>query len=186
MPIARPSSKSLAWQTCLVTGLLLFSSSLTFARTEPVIAVVRNIAWSPADAQREGACEFEVFLTVAQLKQHHREVGLVGVGNHNGRLSTPAERALEHMALRGIPIAKIAAAGGSVAHDSDALFVNAGSLPETAACSLLQQCIQRYGPPPAATDPRHPTPVELNTIRRHLQQYQEAFTTAASTTPAAG
>ena len=148
------------------------------------VGIVRSVAWSPGDAQRDGACEFEIFLTVAQLQQNHRHVGLVGVGNHNGRLSLQAELALDNVALRGIAVAKVAPSGGCVAHSDEALFVDAGTLSENAACSLLQKCIERFGPPPAAINPSYPTTTELKSIRRHLQRYQEAFITAAARTVA--
>jgi len=182
MPIAHPSVRSTAWRTCLLVSSLVFSTALAHARTEPAAAVgvVRNVAWSPGDAQRDGACEFEIFLTVAQLQQKHRAVGLVGVGNHNGRLSDQAEHALDNVALRGIVVAKIAPSGGTVARTDEALFVDAGTLPESTACQLLQTCIERYGPLPAVANPSRPTAAELRAIHRQLQRYQDAFTTATS------
>lgn len=181
MPITPSSTRSSAWRTCLFVGSLVLSTPVVFASNEPTTAVgvVRNVAWSPGDSQRDGACEFQIFLTVAQLQQNHRHVGLVGVGNHNGRLSLQAEQALENVALRGIAVAKVAPRGGSVARTDDALFVDAGTLPESAACQLLQTCIERYGPLPAAANPSRPTAAELRAIRRQLQRYQEAFTTAS-------
>ena len=186
MPTTYRSVARTAWKTSFIAGSLVLSSALGFARSESKVAVgvVHNVAWSPGDTQRDGACEFEIFLTVAQLQQSHRNVGLVGVGNHNGRLSTQAEQALDNVALRGIAVAKIAPAGGSVARTAEALFVDAGTLPEKAACELLQTCIERYGPLPAAANPSQPTVAELHAIRRQLQRYQEAFTTATSPTVA--
>lgn len=181
MPITPSSTRSTAWRTCVLLGSLVLSTPFVCARNEPksAVGVVRNVAWSPGDAQRDGACEFQIFLTVAQLQQNHRDVGLVGVGNHNGRLSVQAEQALENVALRGIAVAKIAPQGGTVARTEDALFVDAGTLSESSACQLLQTCIERYGPVPAAANPSRPTAAELRAIHRQLQRYQEAFTTAS-------
>ena len=146
--------------------------------------MIRSVAWSPGDTQREGACELSIFLKVAQLKQGHRDVGLVGVGNHNGRLSSQAEEALAHVALRGIPVAKVAPQGGSVARTDDALFVDAGTLPESKACQILETCIDRYGPLPAAANPSQPTEAELRAIHLQLDRYQAAFANAMGSTVA--
>lgn len=183
MPITHPSARSIPWRAHLLVGLLVSLSPVVFAGPAPnaAIGVVRNVAWSPGDVQREGACEFEIFLTVAQLRQNHRHVGLVGIGNHNGRLSVQAEQALENVALRGVAVAKLAPEGGSVARSDEALFVDAGTLSETKACQLLQTCIERFGPLPAAANPSRPTPAELSAIRRQLRNYQGAFSTANGT-----
>jgi tRNA-dihydrouridine synthase len=182
MPITHRSTWSSAWRACLSAGSLLLIVSSGLARTDasPAVGVVRDVTWSPGDTQREGASEFEVFLTVAQLQQASGAVGLVGVGNHNGRLSQQAERALEHVACRGIAVARVARGGGAVALTPDALYVDAGSLPEAEARELLLTCLQRYGAPPAAANPADPTEAELTSIRRHLSRYQEVFATARS------
>ena len=183
MPITHRSARSFVKRACVVAGALLLSVVVTSARTSstPAVAIVRNIAWSPGDAERGGACELEIFLKVEQLRQQSMDVGLVGVGNHNGRLSLEAERALEYVALRGVPVAKIAAgADGALALHPDALVIDAGDLAEEQARDLLVRCLGRFGAPPAVSNPDRPSAEELAAIKRHLQRYQEAFTTASS------
>lgn len=184
MPIAHPSIRSFAWRACLAAGALIGSIPLQ-ARTEATAAavgVVRSVAWSPGDAQRSGACEFEIFIKVAQLQQQAPTVGIVGVGNHNGRLSQEAERALDHVILLGVPVVKVARAGGSVAATADALYIDAGGLSEARAQELLLSCLNRYGAPPAAVDPAQPTEGERAAIRRHLETYRRAFVAAQGQT----
>lgn len=178
MPITRTPTKSTRLGTFLLLSSLTFSSVAFGAESVPAVAVVKNVAWSPGDAQREGACRLSIFLTVAQLKQSHRHVGLVGVGNYNGRLSSQAEQALEHVALRGIAVAKVAPRGGSVARTPDALFIDAGTLSEKEACQLLETCINRYGPLPAAVNPSKPTESEMQAIHGQIERYQAAFASA--------
>ena len=120
-------------------------------------------------------------MKVARLQQQSRAVGLVGVGNHNGRLSIEAERALEHVSLRGVPVARIAKSGGTVALMPDALFIDAGSLTEHQAQELLITCIEKFGVPPAARDPSAPTELERSAIRKHLQKYRAQFAQARGT-----
>jgi L-asparaginase len=183
MPITRPSTGSLAWRTCVLAGSLILSATTSYCRTEsaPAVGVIRNVTWSPGDSQRDGASEFEIFLKVAQLQREHDRVGLVGVGNHNGRLGTPAENALEQMVLRGVAVARVAKNGGSIARVADSLYIDASGMPEALACELLARCLDTYGAPPAARNPNHPSPAELTAIHRHLEQYQQTFAKAKST-----
>lgn len=182
MPITPCSTLSSAWRTGLLAASLMMLSTPGPARTEvaPAVGFVRAVTWSPGDTRREGACEFEVFLTVAHLRHTSPQVGLVGVGNHNGRLSRQAEQALDHVACRGIAVARVARNGGVVARMPGALYVDAGALPEMRARELLLTCLRRYGAPPAAADPANPTEAELESIRRHLARYQEIFAPARS------
>ncbi len=145
------------------------------------VALVQNSAWSPSDDVREGASEFKIFLTIARLQADHTKVGVVSVGNQNGRVSSGAERALDEVALRGVIVAKVATKGGSVARLPDSLFIDAGGMTQATASALLQRCLERYGPAPAVVNASAPTATELDAIRDHLRRYQEAFSTARST-----
>jgi hypothetical protein len=164
------------WKTLAVA--VLTTTSLLLAR-EPAkvpvgVAILHAVPWSPGDAVREGAGEFEVLLRVAQLQRSHRVAGLISVGDRHGMRPSGGERALTRAALTGIPVVKLAR-GGEVAATPDELFLCGHSLTEEEAQLTLERCLQRFGAPPAAADPENPTQEELARIRAHLRKFRTAF-----------
>jgi hypothetical protein len=160
-------------------GLIaVFTSTLT-ATPAAGVAVLRSAPWSPGDTVREGAGEFEVLMCAARLQRENRAAGIVGVGNRHGLFLTGAERALRLLALRGVPVAKLAR-NGQVAADPEQLFLDASGLTESEASTLLRRCLEKHGAPPAAANPDQPTARELASIRAHLQPFREAFAVAAT------
>ncbi len=176
MPITQPTQS----MRRLVSGLALACCAMSPLTATPAgVAVLRAAPWSPGDVTREGAGEFEVLMTAAQLQQKHRTAGIVGIGNRHGLFTFAAERALRVLALSGIPVAKLAA-GGEVAADPDQLFLDATGLVETDASKVLARCLERHGAPPRAANPDLPTARELAAIRDHLQPFREALALAAA------
>jgi hypothetical protein len=143
------------------------------------IAVLHAAPWAPGDAAREGAGEFEVLLRVAQLQRAHRVAGLISVGDRHGMRACGGERALSRVALTGIPVVKLAR-GGEVASTPADLFLDGRSLNEEQAKTTLERCLERFGAPPAAKDPEHPTKQELAKIRAHLSRFRQAFELASA------
>jgi L-asparaginase len=176
MPITRRPRFSVR---CLGTILALVGglTSGRAADSAAGIAVVRSPAWSPGDAVREGAGEFEVLVSVASLQRMHREVGIVGVGNRHGIFPAGGEQALRFFSLQGVPVAKIAP-GGDLASDPEGIFLEAGHLTEAKASAVLSRCLERFGAPPAAANPDRPTAIELVAIRAALRPFREAFALA--------
>lgn len=158
-------------------GLAAWSGSARAA--EAGVAILRAAAWSPGDAARDGAIEFEVLMSAARLQHAHRSAGIVGVGDRRGLFVTGAERALRMLALRGLPVAKLSR-DGDVAADPDQLFLNATGVSETEASAILASCLDRHGPPPPALDAENPTERELKAIRTHLQPFRDALALAAA------
>jgi hypothetical protein len=143
------------------------------------IAVLHAAGWSPGDAAREGAGEFEVLLRVAQLQRVHRVTGVISVGDRHGMRPCGGEQALSRFALTGIPVVKLAR-GGEVASTPDDLFLDGGSLNEEAAKAALLRCLERFGAPPSAADPENPTKQELARIRSHLSRFRQVFEIASA------
>lgn len=176
MPITQPTPAirrffgGLALACCVMSPL---------AATPAGVAVLRAAPWSPGDVAREGAGEFEVLLCAARLQQKHRSAGIVGIGDRHGLFTFGAERALRLLALRGVPIVKLAR-GGDVAADPDQLFLDATGLNEAEASVVLARCLERHGVPPIAADPERPTPRELTAIRTHLQPFRDALALASA------
>lgn len=160
-------------------ALGLAASSGSARAAEAGVAILRAAAWSPGDAARDGAIEFEVLMSAARLQHAHRSAGIVGVGDRRGLFVAGAERALRMLALRGLPVAKLSR-DGDVAADPDQLFLNATGVTETEASSILASCLERHGPPPPAADAERPTARELKAIRIHLQPFRDALALAAA------
>jgi hypothetical protein len=140
----------------------------------PGVAVFYETPALPGDPARDGAAEFSVLLCVAQLRQHHPVAGLVCVGNHYTDLQFRTERTLGRVALMGVPVVKVAWQGHLPANP-ELIFVAARALTPAAAEGLLAECLTRYGAPPAARDPAHPTASELAALRAQVARYQRIF-----------
>lgn len=160
-------------------GLGLLCAAAHAAPGTSGVAVLRAVAWSPADSVRDGAGEFEVLLRLAQVQRAHRTAGVVSVGDRHGARPAGGERALQLAALTGVPVVKLAP-GGSVAPAPHGLFLDGGALEADHARDLLLHCLDRYGPPPAARDPAAPTAAEVSAIRGHLEAFQAVLNTAAA------
>jgi hypothetical protein len=143
------------------------------------IAVVRAAPWSPGDEVREGAGEFEVLFRVASMQNNHRAVGVLGIGDRHGSFPTGAERALRFLAMRGMPVARIAL-GGDSGLDPEGLFLDAGHLSESQATAILGRCLERFGAAPVVADPEHPTSRELAATRNYLSPFRQAFAVATA------
>ena len=63
---------------------------------------------------------------------------------------------------------------GAVAEN---LWVEGSNLNANKARVLLMACLLRFGSPPPAADPGHPTDAEKAAIRAHLAKIQEVFDT---------
>jgi hypothetical protein len=175
MPIT-PLKSSLRRSLLSAAAAIALASPLAAA---PGVAVLKSAPWSPGDTVREGAGEFEVLVSAAQLRRDHALAGVVGIGNRHGLFLQGAERALQHLALSGMPIVKLTT-GGDLASDPSGLFIGAHGLRTEEARALLARCLERHGAPPAAANPASPTAGELAAIRKHLRPFRDAFVLAGA------
>jgi len=180
MPITQllPSRWALALAACaaLAAGEILAAG----VPQPPAVAVVRSAPWSPGDTAREGAEEFSVLMSLAQVQRGHALAGLVGVSGTHGVFQPGAERALRFAVFSGVPVVKIAARG-DLAACPDEVFIEAGALSETEACRILAVVLARLGPAPRAVNPARPTESEFAAVRAHVRRLQEEFAIARGT-----
>jgi hypothetical protein len=153
---------------------LFLSPAFSVRAAEPAVAVLYGAAWSPDDAARDGAAEFEVLLCAARLRQTSPLAGIVGVGRRHAAFSPAAEIALQRVAHMGFPVVRLAGSGPLPAHQGD-VFIEAGLLPVAEAQRLLAQCLVRYGALPAAQNPARPTKKESAALQAKLALYQLQF-----------
>lgn len=158
----------------LLSALLVFICASHAHATEPAVAVLYGSAWSPGDAARDGAAEFEVLMCVAQVQHASSVAGLVSVGYRRGSFPPSAEIALERVAHMGIPVVRLAQSSPLPTHHGDA-FIEAGSLSPADAKRLLAECLVRYGSLPVAVDPAKPTKKEALALQSKLAFFQAQF-----------
>ena len=170
----RPTKVRCRWLWIALLLPVCLTSPLSLVAAEPSVGVLYGTTWSPGDAARDGAAEFEVLMCAATLKQANPLAGIVGVGKHHGSFSPAAEVALQRVACMGIPVVRLASSGPLPSHQGD-VFIEAGSLSPADARRLLAECLTRYGAPPAAHDPAHPTKKESAAIESKLALYQLQF-----------
>ncbi len=149
----------------------------------PEIAVVQSPRWSPNDAQREGASEVEILLCAARMITTHPLSGIVGVGNNRGMFIPAANDALHMTACMGIPVVRVGRS--TAAREQNNLFIEGGALSTDDARRLLTVCLLRFGAPPPAANPAHPTAAESSAIQQKLQSYQTVFDTQGAVRVAA-
>lgn len=140
----------------------------------PGIAVLKTTAWSPNDAERDGACEFEVLLSVARLLQNHALAGVVGLGDRNGHFLPAAEQALTRSVLMGVPVVKVASSGHTRL-DTDNLYVESRGLSTEQSQALLSRCLLTLGALPPVANPLAPTEGEIAVIKEKVSRYQVVF-----------
>ncbi len=146
------------------------------------VAVLHSAPWQPGDTVRDGAGEFAVFLQAAQLKRKHRAAGLIAVCDRHGNLRSGGERALRRLVLSGLAVVKLASDTAPDLAEHPA-FLDGGRLAPHDASDILARCLDRYGAPPAASDPEKPTQAELDALRAHLRPFQAALNAGAGNGP---
>lgn len=161
----------------VVALLLPVVAPVRLLATEPAVGEYRDLAWIPGDSSKNGAAEMAILMSVARLRQEHPLAGLVCIGNRDGAFHAATEDTLARVALMGVPVVKLAQSDPMPVNPSD-VFIEAGTLAPAAAKRLLSECLARFGAPPAAADPDHPTARELTATRRKLALYQSVFDTA--------
>jgi L-asparaginase len=158
----------------ILLALLAFTGPSLARATEPAVAVLYGSVWSPGDAARDGAAEFEVLMCVAQVQHASSVAGLVSVGYRRGSFPPSAETALERVAHMGIPVVRLAQTSPLPTHHGDS-FIEAGSLSPADAKRLLTECLVRYGSLPVAADPAKPTKKEDQAFQTKLALFQAQF-----------
>lgn len=105
--------------------------------------------------------------------------GLVAVVPLAGHLDHNDILAVEEAAMSGVVIVKASRGnpGTFMGRVDENLTIEGSNLNATKARVLLMACLLRYGCPPPAADPAHPTEAEKAAVRAHLAKIQEVFDT---------
>ncbi len=105
--------------------------------------------------------------------------GLVCEAPTSGHFDRNDALAIDVAALSGFVVVKVSRGtpGASMGEVEENLTVEGGNLNANKARVLLMACLLRFGNPPPARDPAHPTDAEKAAVRSHLAQIQAVFNT---------
>jgi hypothetical protein len=120
---------------------------------------------------------------LARIEKNLRDAplaGFIGEGSSGfGSMSESVAAALWRASLSGMPVVRVGRGNneGFTQGRPRELCLGGGNLTATKARLLLMACLMRFGSPPPAADPDHPTDAELTAIRAKLADYQAVFDT---------
>jgi len=174
LPASVPGLSRVGLGTKVVKVSVRDASGGLLQSAQPGIAVLKSARWSPNDAERDGASEFEVFLCIGRLLDAHALAGVVGIGNRNGAFLPAAEQALGRAVAMGVPVVKVSVSG-NLQTNLENLFIEAGSLTADEARTALAECLVTLGALPPARNPLAPSEAELQAIHAKLARYQRIF-----------
>ena len=95
-----------------------------------------------------------------------------------GDMTPPANRALAVATFSGMPVVRVGRGNtGGDTPRSDPIGIAGSNLSATKARLLLMACLLKFGAPPPAADPEHPSLDEVAATKAHLARYQAVFDT---------
>ena len=105
--------------------------------------------------------------------------GLVAEAPTSGHFDRHDALMIDQAALSGFVVVKVSRGtpGTFLGAVAENLFVEGSNLNASKARVLLLACLLRFGCPPPAADPAHPTEAEKAAVRSHLAAIQEVFDT---------
>jgi L-asparaginase len=144
----------------------------------PKVTIVKHARYLPEDASGDPAAEVDILARIEKNLCEAPLAGFVAEGSAPfASMSNAVEAALKRATLSGMPVVKVGRgnAEGIVDPTRTPLAIAGSNLTATKARLLLMACLLRFGSLPPATDPKHPTPSELNAVRAKVAAYQAVF-----------
>ncbi|AMY09514.1 putative L-asparaginase [Luteitalea pratensis] len=144
----------------------------------PRVIFVKGDHWYDDGGQPDRSAERGIAASVDILQAKYPLAGIVAEGlAPYAALSASQEQELLRAVYRGVPVVKAARgnATGLVRVNPGNVFIEGNNLTATKARLLLTAAIMKLGALPAAADIEHPTPEELDAIRKRVAAYQEIF-----------
>ena len=105
--------------------------------------------------------------------------GLIAEAPTGGHFDHLDEIVINRAALSGFVVVKVYRGTPRmfVGGNAGSLYLAGSNLNANKARVLLMACLLRFGCPPPAADPAHPTRAELAAVKAHLVQFQKVFDT---------
>ena len=155
------------------------SAGLLRGAAIPEVEAIDLSDWMTAQAGHDSVLEKAIESLIARSITESPLTGVVAESAQGGHFSSVEVTALEHVALRGLPVVKVfrGATGSFVYPSPGNLLIEGSNLNASKARVLLMACLLRYGCLPPASDPTHPTESELKAIRDKIAQFQSVFDT---------
>src|SRR5207302_11073742 len=130
------------------------------------------------DGSRSAATEVDILARIAHNLDHAPLAGFVGEGMAPyGFLTEAADAALRQAVFSGMPVVKVGRGNNEGFTAEAPPFLSGNNLTASKARLLLMACLMKFGAPPPAASPGHPTDAEFAATLAHLAAYQEVFNT---------
>lgn len=130
------------------------------------------------DPARDPLGEVEIQARIEHNLQHAPLAGFVGEGMAPyGFLTEAADAALRQAVFSGMPVVKVGRGNNEGFTAEAPPFLSGNNLTASKARLLLMACLMKFGAPPPAASPGHPTDAEFAATLAHLAAYQEVFNT---------
>jgi hypothetical protein len=147
----------------------------------PMVTITKHVRYGLEDLSDDPAQEVEIYARIARNLSRFPLSGFVLEGSPPyGDTDEAKFAALEQAVFSGMPVVCVGRGniGGMVpARDQQQVLLTGSNLTATKARLLLMACLLRFGAPPPARDPAHPTGEERALTVEHLTQYQRVFDT---------
>jgi L-asparaginase len=122
----------------------------------------------------------EIEARIADNLANHPLAGFVGEGAAPyGSMNASLDAALRKAVFSGMPVVKVGRGNqeGFAPVGRGPFFIAGSNLTATKARLLLMACLLKLGALPAAADPSHPAPSEMDATNAKLAAYQDIFST---------
>jgi L-asparaginase len=145
----------------------------------PKVAILKDANYLAERAGEDAGDDADLVALIERNVARYPLSGFVAEGHAPyGTLASAARKALLRRAVyRGCAVALVGRGNNEGFTGPQGVFVGGRNLTATKARLLLMACLMRFGSPPPAQDPAHPTQAETAAIEARLAQYQGVFDT---------
>jgi hypothetical protein len=156
------------------------ASGALLAGVMPFVSIHKHARYLAEDNSESPEREVELLARITENLERHPLAGFVVEGGAPYASAAPsADAALRRAALSGMVVVRTSRghAEGYVSSDRVRLGIAGSNLTSVKARVLLMASMLRFGAPPPAADPDHPTDAEVNAVEEALRPYQAVFDT---------
>jgi hypothetical protein len=145
----------------------------------PGVSIVKDGSYSAHEVNADIARQVDLLAVLEDNLANTPLAGFIVEGwNPYGQMTSTARHRLMLRAVHsGMPVVRVGRGNTEGFVPVREPFIGGSNLTATKARLLLMACLIRFGCPPPATDPDHPTSEESAAIRQKLASYQAVFDT---------
>ncbi|TLY74072.1 MAG: asparaginase [Gammaproteobacteria bacterium] len=145
----------------------------------PKVAIVKDANYSAERINDDLDDGVDLLALVGRNLERYPLSGFVVEGHAPFGTITSATRTriLRSAVHAGMPVAIVGRGNNEGFTAPQGVFIGGRNLTATKARLLLMACLMRFGSPPPAADPYHPTEEEAKAVKQALSEYQSVFDT---------